>query len=190
MIKKRLVNFTGDLSIADSNVLLWYGTHASHILEFGVGGSTQIFAQCNPKLLLCVETSKAWADAVSRKIINDFPEATLPIMLGYTETFWQSFNLVLIDGVDYKRLDFAMAAWNNLAPGGHMLFHDTRRPNDWGNALLVAKHYGSEVDSVLLNVDDSNITVVHKRMKPMAYENWNEVEGLPMSAYNLMVENT
>jgi hypothetical protein len=186
---ERPLNFTGDLSIADANVLLEYGSHASHILEFGVGGSTQIFAQCNPHLLVCVETSKAWAEAVQRKMSADFPDATTPLMIGYTETFWQSFNLVFVDGIDNKRLDFAIATWNNLAFGGHMLFHDTRRPADWGNALMLAKHYGSEVDSVLLNVNNSNITVVRKRMQRMDYENWNETEGLPMSAYNLMADN-
>ena len=46
----RPIDFVGDLSIQDAKVLLDYASKAQRILEFGVGGSTQIFAQCNPSV--------------------------------------------------------------------------------------------------------------------------------------------
>jgi hypothetical protein len=69
-----------------------------------------------------------------------------------------------------------------------MLFHDTRRPADLENALIVANKFGAEVEFVELNSFNSNITILRKRESPLNYENWHEVEGLPESAYNLLLK--
>lgn len=183
----RPIDFVGDLSIADAHVLLQYAKRSSHILEFGVGGSTQIFAQQNPKMLVCVETDPTWASIVTDKITHDFPKASKPIIIGYTNRFHQRFDIIFVDGVDDKRLDFARGTWHALNNGGVMLFHDTRRQNDLRNALTIAHEFGSEVQGVLINYLDSNITVLYKSHRQLQYENWQEVEGLPAAAYNLLL---
>ncbi len=189
MTKQRPIEFVGDLSVEDSNVLLDLAGASSSILEFGVGGSTQIFAQCKPRLLLCVETDKVWAHAVLDRVASQFPQATQPIMIGYNEKFYQKFDLIFVDGIDEKRLDFALNTWESLEFGGLMLFHDTRRQRDLQNALAVADTFREEVEGVLINFLDSNITVLHKRKSRLVYENWNATEGLPLSAYSLLEES-
>jgi hypothetical protein len=190
MSKQRSIEFVGDLSIEDSKVLVDLAKVSSSILEFGVGGSTQIFAQCRPNLLLCVETDKVWAHAVLDRVVNHFPKATQPIMIGYNEKFYQKFDLIFVDGIDEKRLDFALNTWESLDNGGLMLFHDTRRHRDLHNALSVADTFREEVERVMVNFLDSNITVLHKRKSKLVYENWNTTEGLPLSAYSLLEKNT
>lgn len=187
-MKQRSMEFVGDLSIEDSKVLEKYAESADSILEFGVGGSTQIFAQCRPELLVCVETDPTWANVVLAKVARDFPKATTPLMLHYTNQFYQKFDLIFVDGVDHKRLDFAINAWDSLKGGGVMLFHDTRRPQDLNNVFELAKRYGDEVSRIIVNCAESNTTVVTKREAKLLYENWNHAEGLPMSAYSLLEE--
>ncbi len=42
--------------------------------------------------------------------------------------------------------------------------------------LAIVDRHSTEVDRVVLNQDDSNISVVTKRL-PLIYEDWNQVEG-------------
>jgi hypothetical protein len=56
--------------------------------------------------------------------------------------------------------------------------------------MRVAQNYYEDLEHILVNTNDSNITVLKKRFAPLKYENWNFVEGLPQSAYNLMKANT
>jgi predicted O-methyltransferase YrrM len=186
MKKQRQIEFVGDLSIEDSNVLMQLGKDSDLILEFGVGGSTQIFAQCKPRVLLSVETDSAWAYAVADRIATHLPQATQPVVIGYGDRFYQKFDLIFVDGIDDKRLDFALNTWDSLNHGGKMLFHDTRRQKDLLNALKVAERFREEVESVAFNFLNSNITVLHKRKDKLIYENWNITEGLPLSAYSLL----
>jgi predicted O-methyltransferase YrrM len=186
----RPIDFVGDLSIQDAKVLLDYASKAQRILEFGVGGSTQIFAQCNPSVLLSVETDEKWAQITKDKIASDFPNATPPLFMGYTTNFLCDFDLVFVDGIGNKRFEFALNTWRSLRANGCMLFHDTRRANDFANVMRVAQNYYEDLEHILVNTNDSNITVLKKRFAPLKYENWNFVEGLPQSAYNLMKANT
>jgi hypothetical protein len=188
MKKQRPIEFVGDLSIEDSTVLMQLGKDSDFILEFGVGGSTQIFAQCKPKVLLCVETDSKWACVVSNRIATHLLQATQPVLIGYQNKFYQKFDLIFVDGIDDKRLDFAFDTWDSLNDGGKMLFHDTRRQQDLINALKVAERFREEVESVMFNFLDSNITVLNKRKNKLVYENWNTTEGLPLSSYSLLRE--
>ncbi len=58
------MNYIGDLSQQDAQILASYAGSANRILEFGVGASTQIFAQCAPPgaTLTSVDTSKDWIE--------------------------------------------------------------------------------------------------------------------------------
>lgn len=185
---KRPIEFVGDLSVADATVLVNQCLNAMYILEFGAGGSTQIFAQMIPRVLISVETDQRWAEAVRREIHEKLPDHTQPLMIGYTENFWHKFDVIFVDGADDKRLDFAIATWDALRGGGTMLFHDTRRPADLENALIVANKYGAEVEAIEVNALNSNITILRKRESPLHYENWHEAEGFPETAYSLLAE--
>lgn len=45
--KKQILNFVGDLSNEDANILIEFAC-GNKILEFGSGGSTQLFAHWDP----------------------------------------------------------------------------------------------------------------------------------------------
>tara|TARA_R110000868_G_scaffold19150_5_gene82794 strand:+ start:5624 stop:5863 length:240 start_codon:yes stop_codon:yes gene_type:complete len=63
-----------------------------------------------------------------------------------------------------------------------MVFHDTRRFADFQNAAWVAQLFYTEVKTIEVNANDSNLTLIYKR-KPLTYVNWNETEGKPRWAY-------
>jgi predicted O-methyltransferase YrrM len=184
------IGYIGDLSVQDADVLAQYAKKSKNILEFGVGGSTQIMAQCKPKTMISIDTDLGWIERTKINLarIKDKTE----IMFGvYAETTTLTtnlkFDLVLIDGVDHLRKDFAVFSWTLLNEGGVMLFHDTRRPADFLNAVTSAGQFVNEVRMIEVNVaasngKSSNITILHKK-KFEPYEDWNVVEGKPAWAY-------
>lgn len=175
------MEFIGDLSIADAEILIRYGEEADRILEFGAGGSTQIFAQCYPVKLWSVETSGEWV-AKTKDNIKRLGRVTDPVFLQFGEYPPEKVDLIFVDGVWDKRLEFAITSWLDLAIGGHMIFHDTRRWFDAENVFKVCAKFYDEVDHVLVNEGNSNCTVIKKR-QGLEYENWNETEGKPKWAY-------
>lgn len=177
------MNFIGDLSKEDAIVLEFYGLVSPMILEFGAGGSTQIFAQCMPELLISVETSQEWINKTKRNI-ERFRPCTDPVFVQYGSHPRQEYDLIFVDGVWDLRKDFAQSTWPLLKVGGQMIFHDTRRWFDAENALLTAKMYFDEVDTIHMNTDNSNCTVLRKRTK-IEYVNWNLSEGKPAWAYGI-----
>jgi hypothetical protein len=58
--------FVGDLSLQDAELLERYVTRAKAVLEFGVGGSTQIIAQSIPEgaKFASIDTDPSWIDGV------------------------------------------------------------------------------------------------------------------------------
>ena len=194
-----MINYIGDLSRADAELLRVFAEKADRILEFGVGASTQIFAayaRCGP--VHSVETDPTWIEKTQRNLIRldeAQPGAIKPVLFYLYESYRLSwgFDLIFIDGVDELRQDFALLTWAALEPGGAMLFHDTRRSiphgdsptTDLQNALAVVDRFALEVDRVLLNHADSNITIVRKRLVPLVLEDWNEVEGRALEQIGL-----
>lgn len=175
------IKFIGDLSIQDAKVLVKLGSQAKHILEFGAGGSTQIFAQCKPKTLISVETDLHWVQ-LTEKRIKKLSDITEPLFINYGRHPQQPFDLIFVDGVDNLRKEFAIDTWNLLTVGGVMVFHDTRRFIDFANAAWIAQLHFNEISKIEVNVDDSNMTVIYKKQY-QPYENWNYTEGKPLWAY-------
>ncbi len=169
------MNFIGDLSRQDADVLEEYGHRSPRILEFGAGGSTQIFAQCQPMFLISVETAQVWIDRTKKNLAR-FQPCTDPIFVQYDEHPIQEFDLIFVDGFWDLRLDFARKTWPLLRRNGVMIFHDTRRSFDAENVFKIAKTYWDEVGKIYMNLDDSNCSVIYKCPK-VKYENWNETEG-------------
>lgn len=182
--------FIGDLSLQDADVLAKYAKKSKLILEFGVGGSTQIFAQSLPEYLLSVETSTDWIKRTQEKLAM-IENKTNPVFCDYDSILYhiqnKLFDLIFVDGIDYLRPDFAARTWNFLVPGGVMIFHDTRREGDFVNLCnLATKHFNEikriEVNEAGSNDVASNISVIHKKVKE-DYVNWNWVENKPLWAY-------
>jgi len=180
------IEFVGDLSNQDARDLAALGSVSARILEFGVGGSTQIFAQCEPVKLVCVETDPEWvAKTQSNLNIISHDKWTAPEFVPYDLFKVEgSFDLIFVDGVPDKRLEFAMKAWPLLNSGGKMVFHDTRRFEYFREAAWVIQSFFNEVSHVDINVDGSNLTIIEKGPL-LTYENWNETEDKPAWAYGI-----
>jgi predicted O-methyltransferase YrrM len=171
-----MIPYIGDLSKADAKILKELATVSTRILEFGVGGSTQILAAYGLGTLTTIETSLEWTERTKEnlKLLGIEKEV---VFLEYNDFIPEGeYDLIFDDGADEFRLPFAFNTWNHLSVGGFMLFHDTRRGKDVQNiADFIVKH-SPEIESVFINKDHSNITVINKK-KAEFYENWNEVEG-------------
>lgn len=182
------LKWIGDLSLEDADVLANYSKRSDNILEFGCGGSTQIISQCCSKSIISVETDTKWIAATQERI-NKIG-ATPVQFLNYTTQFDKQFDLIFVDGVDSLRREFAIETWKYLNVGGVMLFHDTRRFQDFQNAAWVAQLYFNEIATIDVNAkasndQSSNITVIHKKnYEP--YVNWNYTEDKPIWAYGTL----
>jgi precorrin-6B methylase 2 len=183
LVKMDQIEFVGDLSLSDARELARLGSGANNILEFGVGGSTQIFAQCCPKIFVSIDTDRAWIERTSENLKKISHEKwTVPWLDNYPYTPDQFFDLIFVDGHPSKRLDFAMQVWSHLKVGGKMVFHDTRRFEYFRELAWVMQSFFKEVSKVEINVSGSNLSVITK-CAPVHYENWNFTENKPMWAY-------
>lgn len=177
------VEFVGDLSIADAKLLAQLGVESAHILEFGVGGSTQIFAQGLPAGLTCVDTDAGWVERTKTNLARITSPFTAPSFVPYDLFRFEGvYDLIFVDGAPEKRLDFAMRAWPLLVTGGRMVFHDTRRFEYFKEAAWLVQSFFAEVRRVEVNPANTNLTVIAKGV-PVLYENWNVTEGKPLWAY-------
>lgn len=180
------LKFIGDLSLQDADVLAQYASTSNSILEFGCGGSTQIFSQICDNVI-SIETDQKWID-VTQERISRIQNAHPVIFKKYFELQKdKKHDLIFVDGIDHLRKQFAIDTWTQLNIGGYMIFHDTRRFQDFQNAAWVAQLYFNEIESILVNCkasdsNSSNMTVIRK--KPLEnYVNWNHSEGKPAWAY-------
>jgi spermidine synthase len=182
--------FVGDLSLQDADVLAKYAEQSKSILEFGSGGSTQIFAQTKPEYMVSIETDEQWVKLTEQKLAM-IEEKTDPIFCHFGN--WMDyvgnkrFDLIFVDGVDKFRLDFAVQIWNFLNPNGVMIFHDTLRQPDFTNVCNTAIKYFTEVKRIEFNEHASNgvvsnMSVIHKKNKE-EYTNWNHTENKPLWTY-------
>jgi hypothetical protein len=179
-----MFQFVGDLSREDAALLQNHALASVKILEFGAGGSTQIFAQCCPQLLVSVETSIHWLRLTGYRI-DQFKKKTLPTFVKYGEYPKTEYDLIFVDGLDHLRRDFAFQSWRHLSNDGCLIFHDTRRDPDIDIAATFIKFHWNEIDSVEVNKDNSNCTVITKK-KYLPYENWQETEGKKDYEYGLL----
>lgn len=182
--------FVGDLSLQDADILAMYSTKYNKILEFGVGGSTQIMSQGMPSTFISVETDQEWVDLTKKRLAKIHNKTPVNFM-SYTEfentSFTENFNMIFVDGIDALRLDFALRSWKFLETGGVMIFHDTRRENDVRNVTQLINIFALEISSVDINVTasngvSSNMTVVHKKSHE-PYVCWPLVENKPEWSY-------
>ncbi len=178
--------FIGDLSLQDADVLVKHAEKSKSVLEFGAGGSTQLLAQCGCIDITSVETDAKWIEATKQRLTQIATESTINF-IPYTEQFNQEFDLIFVDGVDNLRRQFAIGTWKYLKIGGIMLFHDTRRFQDFQNVAWVSQLYHNEISCIMVNESasdgaTSNITAIHKKLHE-PYVNWNYSEDKPLWSY-------
>ena len=187
------MEWIGDLSLEDADLLAQYGkNYRGRILEFGCGGSTQIFAQSSNNEIISVDTDSNWI-SVTQKRLNRINKAVPVRFMPYTVDFEGRFDIIFVDGIDHLRREFAIATWKYLAVGGVMLFHDTRRSEDFQNVARLAQLFHNEIDLILVNASasnhkSSNITVIRKKASE-PYVNWNNVEGKPKWSYGTLEDD-
>lgn len=186
----RPLKFVGDLSSQDARLIEKYARRASAVLEFGVGGSTQIIAQSisSSTPFLSLDTDPAWITTTESNLrrLGVQSRCVMQRYEHWAPTPGEHFDLIFNDGASDLRLEFALRCFSHLRIGGLLLFHDTRGLHHVKNVTRVIEAFHESIGRVTFNeaVDGiaSNITVVEKKVKE-PYVNWNEVEGRPRWAF-------
>lgn len=187
------MKYIGDLSSQDAALLERYAKNANAVLEFGVGGSTQIIAQAISRQasFTSLDIDPKWIEVTQSHLSRLGVEARcqlLPYESWIANPSPSSFDLIFNDGLNTRRRDFALLSFPLLAVGGVMLFHDTRRSQDVRYVLDLVEAFFEEIEHVHLNERfqraSSNITAVRKKAKE-PYVDWNLAEGRPPWAYGL-----
>lgn len=194
----RGIKFIGDLSLQDAAILVKYARKSRSLLEFGVGGSTQILAQCTEaSRIVSIDTDENWINITKSRLSQCLVKTPVDF---YTYNKKNSalsgktFDFVFVDGVDSLRKEFALESWSLLQVGGVILFHDTRREKDFGIVTDLLNKWYNEVSLVEVNAEaesgiSSNITVIHKK-EYVPYVNWNLSEGKDMWAYGAVMDES
>ena len=160
------MNYIGDLSKYDYEVLKELSSNSTNILEFGVGASTQILRNFSDGNLTSIETSMFWIDMTKRNLKYLNIEKDVNFLL-YEEfnPIVEQFDLVFNDGIDSLRSEFGVNIWKNLKVGGIIAYHDTRRRKDIENVVQLVNNFRNEIESIIFNKDNSNITIIKKKIK-------------------------
>ena len=180
-----MIDYIGDLSRRDAELLREFAQQSDRILEFGVGASTQIFAAYGRGSVDAVDTEAVWITKTQQNIAA-LDVSTRPVTFYGYASFAPvgPYNLIFVDGANEFRLPFAVLAWPTLAIGGSILLHDTRRREPYGKAktsdvqhvAALIERFSAEIDWVVLNQGNSNTTVIRKRAA-LVLEDYNKLEG-------------
>lgn len=174
------LQFIGDLSKQDADIIRTYARNASSILEFGAGGSTQIICRAKKRTtqFISIDTSREWIDRTKKnlQLLSIKADVTFSLYRDWEHsTAGKTFDLIFNDGFTSCRTDFAIQAWDYLSVGGSFLIHDTRTGRYIRTVAVVVKKHYLEIDSLFANTNHSNITVIKKKAKE-PYSNWNRDE--------------
>jgi len=188
------MNYIGDLSKYDYEVLKELSINSTNILEFGVGASTQVLRNFSDGDITSIETSMFWIDLTKKnlKYLNIEKKVNFFLYENF-EPNLEQYDLIFNDGIDSLRSEFGVKVWKNLKTGGVIAYHDTRRRKDIENVLELVGYFKNEIESIIFNKDNSNITLVKKKIKDdilynnninidkilteSPYYDWNDVEN-------------
>lgn len=115
--------------------------------------------------MISVDTSLEWIERTRSNLALLGITATVDFRAFGSILNDRQYDLVFVDGVDELRLPFAIFSWSALVPGGHLMFHDTHR--DFLYVTNLASMSMSDVESLAINCNQSNISVVKKRLRPI-----------------------
>lgn len=170
----------GDISNADVEVLRHFASISEHILEFGMGASTQVLSYYTKGKVISLESDQYWIERTKANFdLLGIDQNKCDFILGMSPPNIPgiTFDFIFVDCVDEKRLEMALASWHLLRTGGTMAFHDTRRVGDVKNFTNLINTVFSEIIDISINHWDSNISYLTKRPTELKYENWNHVEN-------------
>jgi hypothetical protein len=173
-----MIPYIGDISKYDAFLLkkIVEGDNIKNILEFGCGASTQVIAAYTKAKFASIDTSKKWINKTINNIklleINN-----MPLFYKYNNFDFSNSNydFVFDDGIDYLREPFAYKIWSKINVAGILAFHDTRRNNDMAIVINFIINNITEIEAVVFNCNQSNISLVYKGIvKP--YYDWQTEE--------------
>jgi predicted O-methyltransferase YrrM len=166
--------YVGDISKQDAMVLYKYASRATNILEFGSGASTHVLAHSTAKIT-SIDTEQTWIDTARQNLKDlELREVDFVLWNNRQEVYKATYDVVFDDGDPTFRKQFFNEVFKSLSVGGKLLAHDTRCPSNWLYEAISDNQ--NEIDNVVINQDDSNITVVTKGiLKP--YQNWHLTEN-------------
>ena len=167
--------YIGDISKQDFLVLKGLAESSLNILEFGVGASTQVISNYCTGKFVSVDTEEYWINKTKLNLDHLKIKKVAEFKRYDKFTPEGEYDFIFNDGVDHLRSDFAINMWSFLKVGGYLAYHDTRRHQDMNNVLNLISRYFNEIESVELNKNHSNITVVKKKTYE-PYEDWNAIE--------------
>lgn len=160
------MHFIGDLAAEDVRVLTVLAAEATlAILEFGVGGSTQILSMASqPDLpMLSLDTSQEWIDKTRQVLLRLGYHRRRPVVFRLLSDWDRlgQFDLVFNDGLRDTRYQFATWAWPRMPTGAKLAWHDCRRPQD-RKEIVQFVAATPEVSKLELSKDESNLAVITK----------------------------
>ncbi|MBY0404242.1 MAG: class I SAM-dependent methyltransferase [Cyanobacteria bacterium] len=174
-----MVQFIGDLSRQDVKVLKRFSKDATAILEFGVGGSTQILAQAAPHAdIVSVDTKAEWIERTQSnfKLLGLEKQVHYVLWDDRTSVFNREYDFIFVDGWSPLRKEFLIDTWPLLKEGGMSLIHDTRIEPIQQIVTQFLQSVFNQLDVIYCNPEDSNLVVMVKG--PLKeYTNWNFAEG-------------
>ncbi len=170
-----MINYIGDIAKEDAIILRDMARESTNILEFGVGASTQVLAAYAKGKVTSVETDMNWVKRTKENLILLDISTEVEFRDYYTFEPEGEYDLIFDDGATEFRLPFAQKTWKHLKIGGYLLIHDTRTSREVQVVHDFMKEFSPEIESIFINKDHSNITVIKKKVAEF-YINWNETE--------------
>ncbi len=166
-MKQRLIPYIGDISHEDAIVLSQFAATSAQILEFGVGASTQVLRAYSTGEMISVDTNLEWIERTKSNLALLGITTTVDFRTLSSIPGDGRYDLAFVDGADELRLPFAISSWSALVPGGHLMFHDTRRHRDFLYVTHLASMCAGNVESLTMNCNQSNISIVKRRIRPI-----------------------
>lgn len=178
MLDPEKVVIQGDISRADVRVLVEICSN-KNVVEFGVGGSTLILAQCAASIV-SYDTDISWIERTKHRI-DTMEKITVPQFV-HMPTVPESIpecDVLFIDGYGPHRCEWT----RHFLRCKVMLLHDSLGDTGLGPTIddLLSKIF--TIREIVENLDlmkfhylDSNMVVVYKRETPIRFLNWNTVE--------------
>ena len=170
-----MIDYIGDISKADAQVLKEFAEKSASILECGCGASTQVLRAYSKGTVTSVDTERRWITSTKAHLKRlKLGHVDFVLMKNFTPS--GMYDLVFNDGHLDGRREFAERVWRCIRVGGSLLYHDTRTTRIVMDVAHLLAGYSSEIHTMIVNKDHSNITVVERKVAEH-YENWNLVEG-------------
>jgi len=170
-----MIDYVGDISRADAELLKELASNATNILEYGSGASTQVLRAYSKGIVTSVEQEDNWIESTKGHLERlELDEVTFIKRTKFKPSGF--YDLVFDDGPLEQREEFAMVTWPHIRIGGIFALHDTRTTMMVQVLSNILLQFSPGIECMYVNKDHSNITVIRKKSAEF-YEDWNVAEG-------------